>query len=491
MKSMGPRRGHRHTIVLSDVHLGEGGADEGEWLEYRQPRYFPDDEFRKLVDVILSKILAGDALDLVFGGDCVEFEATTESDHPRSRPETEDEAIQTLERVTRDHPIFLGALADVIEAGHRVIFVVGNHDAALTFPGVQRALKRAVFDWVEPLSADDPDDLPRRLRVMPWFFQNEDRIHVEHGHQYDSYCSFRDPLRPFEPSGLAIHPTVGSLAFRHLVSRMGYFNPYDDRSFMLSTPRYLLHWVRYYLFTRRSLAVRWFLGAINVVSQVIRHRPSRVLLRAMRAQAAATRTAFALAHGLEPKQLEEHARLFADPADEDPHRMLREFRLDHAALAAIGVAGLITAAFKPRLGLGLALGALAVGIAQEFLVPRAPLSTGYAKVDEAQRKVSEIYQARAVVFGHTHQPHAEIEDGILYANTGSWTPSLDRPDLPKPSTKGRPLVWLRSEQGDPEAPLEGGLYRYRDGELRPDLVIDQQPAEEIVIEAEAVLVKSG
>jgi len=484
--------GRRHTIVLSDVHLGVGIAEDGAWLAYRQRRYFPDDEFRKLVDVVLSMLRRGDALDLVFGGDCVEFE-TTPSGEKTHEPATEDEAIAVLEQVTRDHPIFLGAIADVIEAGHRVIFVVGNHDAALTFPGVQRALKSAIYDWVEPMSKDDRDDLPRRLRVQPWFFQNEDGIHIEHGHQYDGYCAFRDPLRPFEPGALAIHPTVGSLAFRHLVSRMGFFNPYDDRSFMLSVPRYVKHWVRYYLFSRRSLAVRWFAGAIRVVLEVIRRRPSRVLLRALRAQAAATRTAYALAQGLDPKAVEKHAELFAVPADEDPHRILREFRLDHAALAAVGVAGLITAAFRPKLGLGLALGALVAGIAQEFLLPREPLTNGYAKVDSAQRKVSEIYDARAVVFGHTHQPHAEIEDGVLYANTGSWTPAVEGPDLPKPSTKGRPLVWLRREQGDPDAPLEGGLYRYRDGELTPDLVIEsvEEAPDEIVVEAEAVLVKSG
>ena len=469
----------RNPVVLSDVHLGEAasvdGDVDGDWLRYRQRRWFPDADFEGMISSLLGRVGNGDELDLVFGGDCIEFDAPRTSLHGSSFEDDgvadEGAAIHTVERVAADHPGFIATIARVAEEGHGVVFVVGNHDAALHFPGVQQALRQAIFSHLAHLAPAALAEVEKRVRVCAWFYQTDDGIHVEHGHQYDTYCSFRDPLRPLDAEGKEIHPTVGSLAFRHLVSRMGYFNAYDERSFMLSVPNYLLHWAKRYLFSKRSLAVRWFIGAIRVVAEVIRHRPERKLMAMMREQAAVTRAAYAQAHGVDVGQADEHARLFVEPADADPHRVLREFRLDHAALAVVGVGGLVTAAFKPKLGLGLALGALAVGIAQELLAPRRPLGDSHKHVDSVARQVAEIYDARAVVFGHTHIPHAEIEDGVFYANTGSWAPTPEAPDLPRPSPKGRPLVWLRRPKDDAAAPLEGGLYHYRDGAVRPDAVL--------------------
>ncbi|GAC1351189.1 MAG: hypothetical protein NVSMB1_01820 [Polyangiales bacterium] len=466
--------GVRHTVVVSDIHLSEATTSDGDWLRYRQRRWFPDEDFRQFIDIMFAKIATGDRLELIFGGDCIEFEAprTTGVDESfEDLPVTEAEAVLTMNRVANDHPLFMRTIARVAEAGHDVRFVVGNHDAALTFQGVQTALRQAIAAHLGHLSPTLAVAAIDRVAVCAWFFQSSDGVHVEHGHQYDTYCSFRDPLRPLDALGREIHPTVGSLAFRFLVSRMGFFNPYDERSFMLSVPRYLSHWVRHYVFSRRSLAVRWFLGAIHVVSEVLRHRPARKLRAAMHEQAAVTRAAYARAQGMEPDVVTKHAELFAEPADHDPHRVVREFRLDHAALGAVAAAGLITAAFRPRVGLLIAATAVIAGIAQEVIRPRKQLHEGWKHVDSVARKVAQIYGARAVVFGHTHIPHAEFEEGVLYANTGSWAPAPDGPEFPKPSEKGRPLVWLRRPNNDASAPLDGGLYRLHHGEIVADALI--------------------
>ncbi len=96
--------------------------------------------------------------------------------------------------------------------------------------------------------------LGARVVFRAWFHKTPDGIIVEHGNQYDAYCSYRYPMVPFRRKPGEIRPTMGSLVCRLLVSRMGYFNPHVDSSFMLSAFGYLAHWARYYMFCRRSLA---------------------------------------------------------------------------------------------------------------------------------------------------------------------------------------------------------------------------------------------
>lgn len=472
----------RHTFVLSDVHLAEAHEGDGAWMRYRKREFFPDEDFRRFVDHALAALGPGDELDLVFGGDVIEFEGPRvvgQEMQFEDRPRTEDDALETLDRVVADHPVFLRAIADVARAGHRVVFVVGNHDVQLTFPRVQERLRAHVAAHLPELTRKEVE---RRVRIRPWFFQTSDGLHIEHGHQYDAYCSFRDPLRPLEPEGREIHPTVGSVAFRHLISRMGYFNAYDERTFMLSVPRYLLHWARHYLFSRRSLAATWFIGAVRVLKTMLAARPARELASVIRREAAAARAAFAEAHALDRAWIEEHAQLFAEPADDHPHRIVRELRLDNALFAAIAVAGLFVSAFRPRLGLALATSAVTMAIMNAVVGPEFGVASEYQRVEQVARKIAAIYRARAVVFGHTHIPRCEMEDGVLFANTGAWTPdapSADEDD-DAPRSRARPVVWLRRPADDASAPIEGGLYRFGARGLTTEMELTTRPRTSVV-----------
>lgn len=457
----------RHTLVLSDVHLAEAVESEGAWMRYRQRRFFPDEDFRRFVDHVLGQLGGRDQLDLVFGGDFIEFEHPgREGEDP---PRTEDESLATLDRILADHPVFFRAIADVVRAGHRVVFVVGNHDVQLSFPRVHQRLCEFIGAMVPELSAEER---ARRLRVRTWFYQTADGVHVEHGHQYDAYCSFRDPLRPLAPLGVEINPTVGSVAFRHLIARMGYFNAYDERSFMLSVPAYLAHWAKHYLFSRHSLARTWFLGAVRVVGTMLAARPAKEVAATIKREATAARRAFAEANAVNREWIEEHAELFAAPADDTPTRIVREMRLDHAALAAIAVSGIFVAAFKPKLGLILSASAVAAGVANALLQPHAGVEAEYDRVERVARHIARIYRARAVVFGHTHIPQCQEEDGVLFCNTGAWTPDAPGADEPEeaPQKRGRPVVWLRRPLEGRSAPIEGGLYRFGENGLTAQIV---------------------
>lgn len=74
-----------------------------------------------------------------------------------------------------------------------MIFVSGNHDPQLGFPGVRIRLRERLANAAGHVRFGDS------VLFRTWFWQGPDGIHVEHGNQYDTYCSFRYPMAPFLP----------------------------------------------------------------------------------------------------------------------------------------------------------------------------------------------------------------------------------------------------------------------------------------------------
>jgi hypothetical protein len=260
----------RHTLVISDVHLCEGVPGDDLWMRWRQNPYFPDTEFAAVVDHLLGDALGPeDRLDLVFNGDLFDFDAGRVIDGKaqfEDLPRTEPVSIDLIERILADHKGYVAALARLLRAGHRVIFVSGNHDAQLGFPGVRIRLRERLAAAAGHVRFGD------NVLFRAWFWQGPDGIHVEHGNQYDTYCSFRYPMAPFLPPERGrdreIHATVGSMAFRLLGARLGFINPHVDTSFLMDLDEYLRHWFKHYMFTDHSLAVTWLKGAFTIATRV-------------------------------------------------------------------------------------------------------------------------------------------------------------------------------------------------------------------------------
>ncbi|MBI5515183.1 MAG: hypothetical protein HY909_15510 [Deltaproteobacteria bacterium] len=450
---------------MSDVHLCEGLAGSGPWMRWRQKTLFPDDEFNALVDALLGSLAAPeDSLELVFNGDLFDFDASRviEGDvRFEDLPRTEAVAVELLERVLNDHTGYVQALGRLLAGGHRVVFISGNHDPQLTFPAVRQRLRERLVKASEDPSARD------RVLFRAWFHQSHG-VHVEHGNQYDPYCSFRYPMTPADPKDRMIPPTVGSIAFRYLASRMGYFNPHVEETFMLGLTGYLSHWARNYLFTRRSLGVTWAWGSVQVVLQTALHR-ARDTPERRRENILAARGETGHPEAL----LEAHARLFATPADETIHRVAREFWLDRILLGAVCALAVTSPWYAPkRLALPLAIGLPALFCAYELTMPAVGMENVYADIAAVAPKIAGLYGLRGVVFGHTHQPYGYNLDGVFYGNSGSWgaeypTPSEDEGTDPQ----GKPLVWLRADA----VGLRGGLYRWKDGSLAPDTGLEHVP----------------
>ena len=453
----------RHSVVVSDVHLCEAVPGDGLWLRYRQKRFFPDGDFSKLFDW-LREATKGEGLELIFNGDLFDFDAPSVIDgevRHEDQPRDERTSVATLTRILDDHAEFVAALGRLLASGRLIVFVSGNHDAQLVFPGVQKLLETRLIQAAQSINPSIPEkELSGRIIFRSWFYTTPDGVHVEHGNQYDRYCSFRYPTEPFTNDGTSIQPTVGSLTFRHMASRMGYFNPHVDSSFMLTLPKYVAHWARYYLFTGRSLFMTGIRGIYATVTTTWRQRTrpdaeteSRMITKASQ-------------EGADPELVKRHAVQFAAPSEDAFHGLLRELWLDRAVLVGTGTV-VALGAYHVGTAVTLAKAALGAGAGitgYEIVVPKPTLGDIYKHIDSRAPVIAGIYGARGVVFGHTHMPSGVWENGVFVGNSGTWSPSFKDIECTFPISTGRPVIWLRSSD---DGQLTGGLYQWQDGTLRP------------------------
>lgn len=158
-----PDEADRLVVVLSDVEMGAGGVLDD----------FPHSPFlAELCASYNEPPYAGLPVDLVFNGDTLDL-LKTPVDGKYTRHVTEALALAKLERVLRAHPAFAQGVRAFLMGGdapRRVHFVVGNHDAELVFPGVQRALSSAI-------------DAPGIW--FPGFAMDIGDVRIEHGSQGD------------------------------------------------------------------------------------------------------------------------------------------------------------------------------------------------------------------------------------------------------------------------------------------------------------------
>ncbi|RYE90218.1 MAG: hypothetical protein EOO75_10535 [Myxococcales bacterium] len=453
----GTRWGMGHTVVLSDIHLCELEREEGLWMRYRQKAYGPDQELVAMLEA-LRREASGDSLTLVFNGDTFDLDAPRVLDGRsvfHDLPRSAEHAVPMLGAILDDHAEVVAAVGGVLADGHSVVFVSGNHDIQLTLPAVRARLVERLVAAARAAGARGTDaTLAARVAFRAWFHRTPEGIHIEHGHQYDDYCSYRYPMAPFGPDADTIQPTVGSLTSRHLTARMGFFNPHVEATFMLSAAGYASHWVERYARSEHSIVVPWVVGAVRTMSELLRTRrpfdPAR-LAADLRAASAET--------GVAEDTLRAHAALFEPPAAEARlERVVRELWLDRLSLGLLS-AGTITAGLLTHNPWLAAVGP-ALFAAYELLSAKPPLDDTWSHVARRARDVARVQGAPAVVFGHTHHGESTWEDGVYFGNCGSWSAAFHDLECTRPLEPSKPLIWLRHGEG---RPIAGGMVRWGEG----------------------------
>lgn len=450
----------RHIVVISDIHLSELEPQDGAWMRYRQAAQSPDPPIAAMIDALLAQLGRArepEELTLALNGDIFDFDAPRVVDGRsvfHDDPRDDARSVPFIEAILDDHRLFVEALARALVAGHKVVFISGNHDAQVTLPGVRAVIRRRVVDAAAAIAGEhERPALDARLLFRAWFYQSEGGVHVEHGGQYDPYTAFHYPMAPYHKETKSVQPTLGSLATRLMTSRMGYFNPHVDVTYELSGPGYLAHWIRHYMGSPHSLLFAWLGGALGSFFRLIGARDPGSEERRRESFAEAS-----LEVGLPEERLLAHAALFAAPVElANPIRAARELWVDRLMLTLGSTAWaaafyFIARSVHPAILAAAPLGALAFAW-YEVVTPKLRVRDRWRDVDDKTRDIAALHGARAVVFGHTHHPHGYWEDGVFFGNAGSWSAAYYDIECTLPVFPDKPLVWLTTE-GDR---ITGGL----------------------------------
>jgi hypothetical protein len=438
----------RDLIVVSDLHLGRG-FDPATKRWHRLEAFLYDDDFLAFCRWLCrSQREQAPPLALILNGDTFDF-LRIEPAAGGGRPErsyapllTPAAAATMAHDVLAGHPAFAAGLADLLAAGHEVLFLPGNHDLELQWEPVQEAVRAVLARQLEAQGGQA--GAIDRLSFAPWFFHEPGRIWIEHGCQYDPENAFRFPLR----RGLAEGPLAATVAERDMplgnFFQRYLYNAFGSITFIVPTTRANYRYFRFLLTNRPRLLLRVALSHGRFLIQVLRRlaRPPGFGWQREAEEAHAVELERLAAGSGLGERLGEVDRLKFNRADaaRAAGGLLRQagklvggalltllvflglFSAATSAIAAlqfgIGWKALLSLALYLVFGALLAAGAVASALRVPADDPPAPLRAAAARI-------AALLEVPLVTFGHAHEETVsalERPGGApgWYFNTGTW-----------------------------------------------------------------------
>ncbi len=466
-----------HTVVLSDVHLADAEIpppDNPLWKRFKHPDLFVDGGLERLLEDLQDRI--DGSIELVLNGDLFDFDSVMAMpeeppfhvswlEKRRGLNAEEPKSRFKIQRILEDHPVFVRALRAFILNGHRVVFVIGNHDIELHWPSVRREIL---------VHLDLPGPLRKRVTFTEWFYISEEDTLIEHGSQYDAYCICPTPVFPFIRKGSkrSVRLPFGNLAGRYMTNGMGLFNPHVESSFIMSWSEYLRFFFKYLIRTQPLLLWTWLWGATMTLLVSIGeglmpayknplHLPRRIQEIADHAKAS-------------PSVVMSLRELHAHPAIFRPWMVLRELWLDRALLLFL----LLLLSFQ----IFSVLNVFTDVTLWWFFIPFAlllPAFIFYAQsvssdIDRVQKTAVKRAPAAAriagvnrVVHGHTHKEGHLLYKGVEVLNNGTWSPAFRDVECTQPYGR-KCFTWIRPKERGEAGPADGSpgrvsiLYEWKD-----------------------------
>ncbi len=449
--------------MLSDVHLGSDLNDHPQPPGFGRRSARIDADLAKLLDHYRRTPPRGKRWRIVFAGDFIDFIgiailpaaqqnlATEPNAEERAHGlgNASDHAREKLRRVGERHVDVFRALAAFVADGHAVTIVHGNHDIEFHWDAVRDDFRALL----STLGGIDPAFVADRVEFQPWFYWADGVAYIEHGHQYDAFCSQTHPMLPLSP----LDPRRIARGFCEVLLR-----------FVVRPTRGLREHGHENLGVLGYIAFGVSLGARGLVGLVVAFvraivemfRVRREWLgeqaRALREEHERRVAAFADARRVDLGRLRELLALAARPITTSALGILGSLLIDRAALALVALGSIATFALVALhhhhvwLWAGVPLVAGAWFMSQRALTKRRVLDPHEIMKERAAR-LAGLFPAAFVVMGHTHTPlRMPVLDGAsTYINVGSW--AEDEPHGGSSYRAARThLVIHRSESG-PEA----------------------------------------
>ncbi len=374
------------TVILSDLHLGNGQGDELFAGAAALPAFL-----EQFTHEPTRVILNGDTVDFLMNEDPLELRV--------------ERAVRQAQELVASAPTakVLQALGRVLAAGGEVLVRLGNHDVELALEEVRRVFRQAL---------GQPDAVARRLS-----FQRGDqplvlelggaRVLVAHGEQNDAwnkvdYAHLPGPGAPAGADAARYEYSAGSLLVKKLLNPLK--RQYSMRFADLLMPDFQGAVMAAFavnpgalrlVFQQSSLKILWQLARQGMGAMTFGpEEPSEPTLGLVE---------WVQAAGLTEEELQAMEQALGSDslsfADDDPALDGARRKLGLQALRAYA-----------RLHHGLA------GDASQRYFALAPTEE---EMTEA-RRLAKKFQAGAVIVGHTHAARWLQAQDVLYANTGTW-----------------------------------------------------------------------
>lgn len=410
--------GGHNLLVVSDLHLGES-LGEARISDLRHLLQLTQ-AFSRFLAYYATERVGGRPWRLVIAGDMIDF---VRAGMMAGRGEGEapgQSAARALERVVEHFPKPFEDLARFVAAGHDLVIIKGNHDVEFHWDEVQARF----ISLLEELAAEARSEIRARVTFARWFWYEHGLVYIEHGNQYDEFCSFEHVLEPTladEDQGLEepiSHQTLR--AFQKLllgkidIHAIDRWKIPDFVRWLSSLGPRLIAQLAYTYFA----SIAWLVATERRLV-----RAARVARRVHRRRLGELAQRF---------RLNEDALAKLDALRQRPAgfkvlaglQMLYMDRIFLLALTVVLIAVFLIAPFDGLTKLSL-VGGSVVGSGSLFaLFARLREVESPPKLRRVAHKIQRLMNVRYVVFGHTHVPTVEPIAGDqkgYYINTGSWT----------------------------------------------------------------------
>jgi UDP-2,3-diacylglucosamine pyrophosphatase LpxH len=460
-----------NLLVLSDVHLGS------DLVQHARPdapargaaSQRRDHELVALLNWYRERPVEGKPWRLVIAGDFVDFVGMSVSGNPgeiATQPTEEelrhglgsavDHTLAKLRRVADHHRAVFAALAEFVAAGNRLVVVRGNHDVDLHWEPVQVAFRELLASH-GAVPAD-------RVEFADWFYYEEGLVYIEHGHQYDDYCSYEHVLHPVLPSDpRRSHPSLSDVLLRHVVRpTRGMLESGHDSAGALDYVRFGIRLGLGGLFTLG----RRFGTAVVFLIRLWREHFSDAA-RWVRNEHERKMALLAEARQISLVKLKALASLQKPPVTRSLLGILAGVMLDRVALALAGLTTLVwllVARWTPTLGMALAAATVAIGLTGWLWARARAALNASDSLRERAASVAALFPAALVVMGHTHLPEVgrAAEGDATYVNLGAWAEEDTEDGTAPPLPASRTHLVIQHGEGR----LNAALLRW-DGEHGP------------------------
>ena len=405
-----------NLLVVSDLHLGEALIEPSVTGKAHLERVSA--AFSRFLEYYAARPVGGRPWRLIVAGDMIDFvRARLVAGLPHDRRPGGQWGSAALDHIVALHSDPFVDLAAFLAAGHEVVVLRGNHDADLHWDEVQTRL----VEHLVAFAPCDPEGVRARVQFSRWFWHEAELLYVEHGNQYDKFCSFEHVLDPTLGGQSELEDPIAHQTFRAFARQIAptcdlhaidHWKLPDFARWLAGLgPRLIGR-----LFVTYLGSVRWMLATRRCLLRMAQETHER---HAARLGDLAARV------GLDHQVVQRLHALRERPAGLRLYHGLRMLYLDHLVAIAVALFVVLAVQLSPleeatRGELTTAVGGAALLVMGCLLALRdvSPVP----KLSRAARRIREVLPVRYVVFGHSHVPTAErLGHSSVYYNTGSWT----------------------------------------------------------------------